>query len=170
MCKVLTVQRGGGHHFGKGQCLLHSKNHHRVCTYPHSWMDDRTANPFTCHKQEYFLKISQTDFFLSISTTSNAISAILTPCSEGSCSHFQTGFPALELSPFKCAFIPWKLTQNSSLFPSLLKVFQQLPVAWEQKPSHLARQKVFYELPSAHLQSHVSPPKSTPISAFSCSL
>lgn len=147
---VLTVHRGGGHHFRKGRCLSHSQNHRRGCTSTHSWMDDRTANPLTFHKQEYFLKISQTGLFLSISTTTIQISAVLTPC-PSSCSHFQTGFPALELTPPECVLLtPQKVTWNSNIFPPPLKVFQQLPVAWEQKPSHLACQKIFYELPSAH--------------------
>ena len=138
MPNVLTVPRDIGHHFRKEQCLSHSKNHQRGWTYTLSWMDDRMGNPLTFPKQEYFLKIFQTGPFLSSSTVSTGVSAILTPHLEN-CNHFPNCFPC-----------PW--THSPQMCSP------HTPESELKRKSISSSAKNLSTVPCCHLQSHVSQP------------
>lgn len=132
MPNIVSVYRGVRHHFGKGSVLSHPKNLHRGCAYIHSWMDGRMA-VHSFAQTRVFPKdcANWSPFFNSI--TSPGASAVLTPRLDSS-SHFWTGFPSLEHTPFKCVLLtPQKVTWNSNLFFPLLKAFQQFPVARREK-------------------------------------
>lgn len=71
------------------------------------WQDGQSTH---LHTEECILKIVPTGLPFSNSITSPGASAVLTPRLD-SCSHFRTGFPALELAPLKRVLLtPQKVT------------------------------------------------------------
>lgn len=173
MPNVLTVHRGVGHHFRRGQCLSHAINNHRRCTYTHSWMDDKIVNPPTFNKQEHFQKIFQAApsrfhlYYLgwSLSHPYNAF---------GQQQPLPNWFPCPEThSPQMCSpHSPESNLKLKSIFSST-KNLSTVPCCQynNKKPSHLSRHREFSMswilLPSRAVSSHPTP---TQMSASSFSL